>query len=90
LVIGYGHTKCGVLIEPKDYSIEKEAVVEQVWTAVEDANALVPEHARIDKRFVVVADPGRPFPRASKGTIIRSLTTKAYEREIEEVYRAAG
>lgn len=90
LVVGYGYTKCGLLIEPKAESVEKEAVVEQVWPAVEAANSLVPEHARIGKKLVIVADPEKPFPRASKGTIIRSLTTQAYEREIEEVYCIAG
>lgn len=90
LVVGNGYTKCGLLIEPKLQYVEKKSVVEQVWPAVEEANALVPEHARIERKLVIVADPEKPFPRASKGTIIRSLTTRAYEREIEEVYRIAG
>lgn len=47
----------------------RRALVEQVWAAVEEANSLVPEYARIAKELVVVADPKKPFPRASKGTI---------------------
>ena len=90
LVIGFGYKKCGLLLEPKDPNVERKVVVEDVWPAVEHANSLVPEHARIENKLVVVADPERPFPRASKGTIIRSLTTKAYEREIGEVYSAMG
>ena len=90
LVVGVGYKKCGLLIEPKNPVVKREAVVEHIWPAVEQANSLVPEHARIEKNMVVVADPERPFPRASKGTIIRSLTIKAYEREIEEIYCAAG
>jgi long-subunit acyl-CoA synthetase (AMP-forming) len=87
LVVGYGYTKCGLLIEPRNPSIDTEAAINQVWAAIEEANSLVPEHARIWKQLVVVADREKPFTRASKGTIIRSLTTRAYEREIEEVYR---
>lgn len=90
LVVGFGYKKCGLLLEPKNPNVERRVVVEDVWPAVEHANCLVPEHARIEKKLVVVADPDRPFPRASKGTIIRSLTTKVYEQEIEEVYCATG
>jgi acyl-coenzyme A synthetase/AMP-(fatty) acid ligase len=90
LVVGVGYKKCGLLIETKNPVVKREAVVEHIWPAVEHANSLVPEHARVEKNLVVVADPERPFPRASKGTIIRSLTTKAYEREIEEIYCAAS
>ena len=90
LVIGEGYKKCGLLIEPKDLAVKDEDVVEKLWPAVEHVNSLVPEHARIEKELVVVATPGRPFPRASKGTIIRSLTTVSYKRDIEEIYSAAS
>jgi long-subunit acyl-CoA synthetase (AMP-forming) len=90
LVVGYGYTKCGLLIEPREACVGKEALTEQVWPAVEEANSSVPEHARIGRKLVIVADPGKPFPRASKGTIIRSLTTREYKQEIEEVYGVAG
>jgi acyl-coenzyme A synthetase/AMP-(fatty) acid ligase len=90
LVVGYGYTRCGLLIEPKDASVEKKSVVELVWPAVEEANSFVPEHARIERELVIVAHPEKPFPRASKGTIIRALTIRAYEQEIKEVYCRAG
>ena len=90
LVIGYGCTECGLLIEPRTQSLRQERVIEQVWPAVEEANSLVPKHARIAKRLVIIADPEKPLARTSKGTIIRSLTTQAYEREIQQVYSAVG
>lgn len=90
MVFGRDHTKCGILLEPKDPKITRDALIEEVWPVLESANALVPGHARIRRDFVVVGTPEKPFQRASKGTIVRSLTTKDYESEIEGVYRAAA
>jgi long-subunit acyl-CoA synthetase (AMP-forming) len=86
VVFGENRTKCGLLLEHQDESLSTEDVVQAVWPNVERANALVPEHARIGKELVIVASPGKPFPRAAKGTIVRSLTVKLYEQEIEETY----
>ncbi|KFZ02077.1 hypothetical protein V500_00445 [Pseudogymnoascus sp. VKM F-4518 (FW-2643)] len=90
MVFGRDHTKCGILLEPKDPKVTGDALIEEVWPVLERANALVPGHARIQRDFVVVATPEKPFQRASKGTIVRSLTTKDYESEIEGAYRAAA
>ncbi|OBT53428.1 hypothetical protein VE04_06668 [Pseudogymnoascus sp. 24MN13] len=90
LVFGWDHTECGILLEPKDPKIAADALIEEVWPALESANALVPEHARIPKNLVIVSDPEKPFHRASKGSVVRLLTTKEYASEIEDVYRAAA
>ncbi|KFX89365.1 hypothetical protein V490_07071 [Pseudogymnoascus sp. VKM F-3557] len=47
LVFGRDHTKCGILLEPKDPKITADALVEEVWPALEAANSIIPEHARI-------------------------------------------
>lgn len=90
MIFGKDHTKCGILLEPKDPKVAADALIEEVWPVLESANSLVPGHARIRKDFVVVGTPEKPFQRASKGTIVRSLTTKDYESEIKGVYRAAA
>ncbi|KFZ02621.1 hypothetical protein V501_09519 [Pseudogymnoascus sp. VKM F-4519 (FW-2642)] len=90
LVFGWDHTKCGILLEPKDPNIAPDALIEEVWPALESANALVPEHARIPKNLIIVGDPEKPFHRASKGSVVRLLTTKEYASEIEDVYSAAA
>lgn len=90
LVFGRDHTKCGILLEPKDPNIAADALIEEVWPALESANELVPEHARIRKDLIIVSDPERPFQRAGKGSVVRSLTMKDYESEIEDVYRSRG
>ena len=89
LVFGNGRMKCGLLLEPKEDG-DREVLVEKIWDAVEETNRTLPEHARLAKDFVVVSTPDRPFPRAGKGTIIRALTVKEYEKEIESVYRVAA
>jgi hypothetical protein len=81
LVFGSGQMTCGLLIEPK----RSEELIEAVWPYVEEANATVPEHARVTKDKIVVAGP-QSFPRAGKGTIVRNLTYKVFEKEIEAVY----
>ncbi|OBT85968.1 hypothetical protein VE02_04794 [Pseudogymnoascus sp. 03VT05] len=89
LVFGKDHTRCGILLEPKDPKILPDSLIEEVWPALKSANALVPEHARIRKNLIIVSDPAKPFQRTSKGSVVRSLTTKDNESEIEDVYRAA-
>ncbi|KFY07410.1 hypothetical protein V492_07163 [Pseudogymnoascus sp. VKM F-4246] len=90
LVFGKGHTKCGMLIEAKNLELKGDALIEEIWPMLEHVNATIPEHARIRRDFIIVADPEKPFKRASKGTVVRSLTTKDYEDEIESLYRVKG
>ncbi|TVY15970.1 Non-canonical non-ribosomal peptide synthetase FUB8 [Lachnellula arida] len=85
LVFGDGHTSCALLLEPK-LDIGRETLREVVWAAVEEANACVPEHARVSRDNLVVATHERPFVRASKGTVVRKLTLALYRDEIERVY----
>ncbi|TVY44200.1 Non-canonical non-ribosomal peptide synthetase [Lachnellula occidentalis] len=86
LVFGDGHTSCGLLLEPKMQGIEREELLATIWIAVEEANALVPEHARVSRDRIVVATNERPFVRASKGTVVRKLTLALYRNEIEQAY----
>jgi hypothetical protein len=82
LVIGTGYTQCGLLIDPKDYSLSTESIIELLWSKVEEANATVPQHAWAQKDLIVVATKDRPFPKAAKGTIIRTQAIKLYEGEL--------
>ncbi|TVY94169.1 Non-canonical non-ribosomal peptide synthetase [Lachnellula willkommii] len=71
--------------QPK-LDIESETLLALIWVAVEEANAWVPEHARVSRDNLVVATHERPFVRASKGTVVRKLTLALYADEIERVY----
>ena len=90
MVFGAGHERCGILLESRDGTplagSEKERFVDSVWPDVQKANRGVPEHARVHRDLVVVADPKRPLPRSVKMGVIRSLGTKLYGKEIEGVY----
>lgn len=90
MVFGRGHTKCGLLLEPRESDITGDVLIDEIWPVLDSANSLVPEHARIERDFIVVGTSERPFERASKGTIVRSLTAKEYENEIEGVYRGVA
>ncbi|RDW80736.1 hypothetical protein BP5796_05434 [Coleophoma crateriformis] len=89
VVFGTGYTRCGILIEPRkgEEKTGKEELLNAIWGDVEEANLLVPEHARVDRSLVVVATS---LPRAGKGTVIRGAAYKQYAKEIKEVYEAAG
>lgn len=88
MVFGEGRGSCGILLEGKE-GWGKEELLEKVWKDVERASGEVPEHARVKRHLVVVADEEKPFVRAAKGTIVRAATGKLYEQEIEEVYANA-
>lgn len=86
VVIGNGYTHCGLLLEPNNHELSKEDLVDLVWPKVEEANGAVPQHAWIQKHLIVVATSEKPLPRAAKGTIIRKLSIKSYEKEIADTY----
>lgn len=50
---------------------------------MERANAEAPAFGRVFKEMIIVTNPGRPMARAPKGTPVRKLATKQYEKEIE-------
>jgi acyl-CoA synthetase (AMP-forming)/AMP-acid ligase II len=85
LVIGEGKGFCGLLIEPKSFG-EEEALVENIWEAVEGINKDLPVHARVHREAIVVVKKGKPFVRAGKGTVVRGQTVELYREEIEDIY----
>ncbi|TCD65346.1 putative NRPS-like protein biosynthetic cluster [Steccherinum ochraceum] len=93
VMFGRGRSQPGVLIEPKpEYAIDpkdSKAVAEfrnKVWPYVEEANKLGPAFARIFKELILVSDPKKPLPRASKSTIQKKMALKLYEEEVENLY----
>jgi hypothetical protein len=90
LMFGDGRNVCGVLLELTLVGMEMDELVRIVWPAIENANFLVPERARVVKNLIVVATAEKPFARAAKGTIVRRTTLKMYEAEIQVAYRDAN
>ncbi|KAF8436597.1 putative nonribosomal peptide synthetase [Boletus edulis BED1] len=93
VMFGRERNQVGVLIEPRsehpiDVNDEK-AVADfrnQIWPAIEEANKPSPTFSRIFKEMILIASENKPLLRAPKGTVVRKMTLKAYEAEINTLY----
>ncbi|KAJ8065134.1 hypothetical protein OCU04_005847 [Sclerotinia nivalis] len=86
---GQGQFQASLLLEPHDYprnATEKHAFLDQVWPSIVQANRGCPAHGRIMKGFVMLTDPAKPLPRASKDTVQRHAVFKIYEAEWKALY----
>lgn len=86
LVVGQGRVRASLLVEPKP-SVQGEArgsLIGEIGSKVEEANGLVPGHGRILRSNIIIAN--KPFTRAGKETIVRKLTEKDFENEINALY----
>ncbi|TGO51934.1 hypothetical protein BCON_0151g00080 [Botryotinia convoluta] len=64
-----------LLIEPINPEWSKGFLLDELWPTIKTANISCPAHARImSKEFVAFTKPDKPFPRARKGTIIRTIS----------------
>lgn len=94
LVIGTGHEQAAALIELAEPVPDTEGALDrirdEIWPTVEAANKVAPKHAVVMKTHVIFAHPAKPFLRASKGTVQRASTLKAYKEEIDELYKRIG
>ncbi|KAL4864056.1 hypothetical protein BDV12DRAFT_205954 [Aspergillus spectabilis] len=91
-VVGAGHFHAALLIEPVQHPTneqEKQAFLDDVWPVVEKVNQETVAHGRILRDYVFVSDPGRPFPRAGKGTIQRAMAVKLYADEIRRMFESS-
>jgi nucleoside-diphosphate-sugar epimerase/aryl carrier-like protein len=92
LVVGAQRFQAAMLIDPKipaTTTAEQAALIERVWPSIKEANCEAPAHARVEKSFVLVTSPGRPLPRAGKGTLVRAPGIAQYEAEIDKLYANA-
>jgi nucleoside-diphosphate-sugar epimerase/aryl carrier-like protein len=89
LVVGTRRFQAALLVEPPNLETPlttpvKAALVERIWLTVQEANAVVPAHARVEKALILVVD--RPMMRSGKGTIQRAATVEQYSTDIETLY----
>ncbi|KAL2835427.1 hypothetical protein BJY01DRAFT_259225 [Aspergillus pseudoustus] len=68
---------------------DRAAIIEKLWSSIEEANAVCPAHARIAKTHILFAKRDKPFLRAGKGTIQRAGTLALYEAELDALYADA-
>ena len=93
LVVGAGRMQPAVILElsggtPEVYD-EREKLIDQIWPTVVEANKESVAHGHIDRHYIMLATPDKPFFKAAKGTIQRPLTVNLYKEEIDQLYEMA-
>jgi thioester reductase-like protein len=92
LVVGQDRFQPALILEPSkpcEDDAAAEALINEVWPTVENANAQTVAHGRLVPWLVIVTKPTKPLPRAGKGTVQRGAAVKLYKAEIEELYEHA-
>lgn len=67
----------------------KEGIQElndSIWENMVVANRAAPAHGQLHKGYVLFAAVNKPFPLAGKETVLRAMTIKLYESEIDDFY----
>ncbi|KAF9258147.1 acetyl-CoA synthetase-like protein [Marasmius fiardii PR-910] len=88
IVFGRGQFQVGVLVEPEhpeDFKSPDEFRT-AIWPTVEKMNTLAPQHSRLFKEMILVADPTKPFKYTSKNSVRRQVTLKEYDDEVSMLY----
>ncbi|EKM49937.1 uncharacterized protein PHACADRAFT_213717 [Phanerochaete carnosa HHB-10118-sp] len=95
VMFGRGKFNAGVLIDPRPPHKFDPADQDKladfrnlIWSTVEAANHIAPQHSRIFKEMIVVSSPGKPFTYTAKNTARRQAILKDYEPEVEALYQA--
>ena len=88
LIVGQGRPRSALLVEikPDISSDERNRLKDNIWPLVKEANQLLSGQGRISHGSIVLSSPQMPFIRAGKGSIVRKLTEKLYQKEIEAFY----
>lgn len=87
---GQGYFQASLLLEPREYpnsAMEEKVFLDEVWPLIVQANQGCPAHGRIMRGFVMLTDPSKPLPRASKDTVQRHAVFKFYEQEWKSLYQ---
>ena len=86
IIVGLARFQPALIVELRDgVNLPSEAVVEEIWPTVQQANTQAPGHARIIRSMIAVTTTQR-FERAGKGTVIRKMTAEKFKSEIEALY----
>ncbi|KAK0200640.1 NRPS-like enzyme [Desarmillaria ectypa] len=95
VIFGRGKFQPGVLIQPStEYAFDPndtKRLAEYrslIWDTILQINENAPQHSRIYKEMILVASPDKPFEFTAKQSLRRGAVLKAYEQEIEDIYKA--
>ncbi|GJJ11665.1 putative NRPS-like protein biosynthetic cluster [Clathrus columnatus] len=91
LYFGRGRISNGVLIQPKSHEeVEKlgiEAFRNLIWPSIQKANEYAPAHSRVFKEMILISSAEKPFAYTAKNTPRRGIVLKAYDKEIDDLYK---
>ncbi|KAF9870749.1 male sterility protein [Colletotrichum karsti] len=88
IVFGEQRDYPGVLIVKADGAahIPDEQFIEEIWPAVEAANAQAESFSRIPRELVVILPHDAEYPKTDKGTFIRVPFYQKFDKEIQAAY----
>ncbi|KAG6902731.1 hypothetical protein C0995_012395 [Termitomyces sp. Mi166 len=93
VIFGRERDQTGILIEPKvgieidvEDHIQLASLRNTLWPTIEEANNIAPAHSRIFKEMILFTLKGKPLPRTVKGSVLRKVALKDYEKEIDAIY----
>ncbi|KAF9265405.1 acetyl-CoA synthetase-like protein [Marasmius fiardii PR-910] len=90
VIFGHGRSQPGILIEPSFSALSQELSLGEfrnaIWPHIDAANAIAPAFSRIYKEMIIVTEEGRPLARTPKDTVIRKMSIKEYDGEIDALY----
>lgn len=88
-VVGANRPYLGIAIIPSasaSASAPKDHLLDTIWPVVQDAQSQTPAYARLSKDMVLLLDPGTPYPRTDKGTLVRNKFVEQFRDDIDMLY----
>ncbi|KAL1893341.1 putative secondary metabolism biosynthetic enzyme [Sporothrix stenoceras] len=89
LIVGAGQFQVAAILElMQPLSSDKETATfwESLWPYVDKANREAPAHGQLHRDHIILASADKPFALAGKDTVLRGVTTRLYEKDIEDLY----
>ncbi len=88
--VGQGRFQTAAIVQlakpMPDTKEELRAIKESLAANIAAANVQAPAHAQLHKDYIMFASDDKPFILAGKETVLRAMTVKLYESEIDEFY----
>lgn len=86
VVFGEGRFQVGIIVLPLKAPWNADDILTTLWPTIEHANTILPQHSRLVRELVLVADPQKGFVLSDKGTVRQKETLQLYQQEIDAAY----
>lgn len=89
LIAGDGQARVALLIElQSDHNFGPDPE-DALWPSIQRLNANTAGPGQVSRSMILIAVKDKPFVRAGKGSIVRKLTLKAYEEELNKLFKGS-